>query len=101
MGNPLGYQSNAFLQNITFAHLLVLLLAFAVLSATTPTPDAAILRIDYDQSKPRLISSPPTMSHLQYVPKHSPVARDLYELPNGWVRIFLHTSHPSFSNLGL
>ncbi|KAF6239413.1 hypothetical protein HO173_002675 [Letharia columbiana] len=33
----------------------------------------------------RLFRAPLTINHPQYTPKRFPVARDLYELPNGWI----------------
>lgn len=68
-------------------HLLLLLLSFGLLSATSPTPDAADLHADDVQGEARLMLRPLTRN-LHIAPKRSPVARALYELPNGWVRTF-------------
>ena len=67
-------------------HPLLLLLGLVLLTATSPTPDAGNLHINDAQARPRLVPPFLTRSNLQYAPKPSPIARDLYELPNGWVR---------------
>ena len=77
-----------FLNLLYVPHLLLLLLAFIFLSATNPTLDAANVHINSFQGRPRLTPSPLTRVLTQDVPKRPTVARDLYEMPNGWVRTF-------------
>ena len=69
-------------------HLLALLLACVFQCATDPILDAANMHADKAHGISKGISSPLTRSGPRQVQKHSPVARDLHELPNGWVRTF-------------
>ncbi len=79
-----------FFKMLFLPHLLVLLLAFEFLSATSPTPDVANVHTVNARGRPRLPTSPLTRSNTQYAERRSLIARDLYELPNGWVRtVFL------------
>lgn len=71
-------------KNSCLHHLLFLLLGFVILSATRPTPDAANMHSDNAQSRLSNTSS----SLRRDAIRRSPVARDLFELPNGWVRSF-------------
>lgn len=67
-------------------HPLLLLSGFVCLTATSPTPDAGERYTSNAQGRPRLVPSLLTRSSVQCAPKPSPIARDLYELPKGWVR---------------
>lgn len=76
------------LKTLSLPHLLVLLLAFVFQCATDPILDAASMHTDKAHGIPKVIPHPLTRTAPRQVLKHSPVARDLHELPNGWVRTF-------------
>ena len=68
-------------------YLLLQLLAFVCFSAATLTLNAGHI-------PPNDIHAPssPMRSSLRYASNRSPIARNLYELPNGWVRTIWHIS---------
>ena len=76
-----------FFKTLYSAHLLVPLLTFVLLSATSPISDAADMHINNADGRSRITAYQVTRTSPQYVPNRSLTARDLYELPNGWVRI--------------
>ena len=68
-------------------HLPYLLLACAFFSAATLTPNPAHI-------SPNDIHAPSSLmrSNLRSASSRSPIARDLHELQNGWVRTIWHSS---------